>query len=289
MKNISRLLAGILALSSILAVSRAQEQAPRSETALPEKMQTVLAEIDQILELANTFSDEHLKVVVRSRAADTLWRIDEPRSRRLAIDNFKAIRVQGTGPAAIYIAASLERDILMKAAYRDPGLVDQMLALDSVKPDHDLDRWLSMRAETLLMAANVNQGTHPDWAARIAQDALDLQPSDYRVSREYSALLYRFQQRDRKLAERLFDHALTILGKNPEDLLANVGWIATYVLPDLLRQVPAGSPTPSLDPQQIRVLELVHDAVISASSVRGAINDRRTVAALIPYYERLAP
>jgi len=178
-------------------------------------------------------------------------------------------------------------ELFSAASGRDPSLTESLLQAAVGDAGHP-GAWWSYRARLLLDTARLLGQRDPLRAAQMAKAGYEILPADHNADRNFSSLLYLIQSKDRKLSDELFDHAISVLSRQPQRALGAISWMAPYVFPDF-RRPPAQASTPQPPhPASVRYLELVHDAVTTESTPDSFVNSV-SLSALLPYVERFAP
>lgn len=269
-----------------------QKSTLQSNSPLPERVQRALKELEEVLALAREIDDSAVRITLQARAAaDVMWRIDEQRARQMLTMASSAITAPPATDSPIRSESfSLLMDVLMRAHMKDPALMESILQTAIGEETHP-GAWRSYRALILLDAASSLKSGDPKRAARLGMAGYDVLPADFRADTVLSDLLNSLRPKDPDLSDQVFDHAISVLSRQPERALRTLPFMARYVFPDFPRP-----PAPASTPQSshlvsLRYLELVHDAAAQLTTELptkiSAYSELLT--SLLPYFERYAP
>ena len=282
-----------IAVSLGQTTSAGQETGGRPNRSPSERHQRALNELEEALTTAREFGDSDLRIRVQVQAADILWRVDEQRARQLFVVASRLVPPPPATDAPTRTKAGdsyrLQMDLLFAAARRDPALTESLIQ-SAIGGDAHPGPWQSYRAFLLLDIAPVLRQTNPELAARMAMAGYEVLPADSSADQTFSSLLYSLKSNNAELSDQLFDHAISVLSRQPERALRAISWMAPYVFPDFRRPSdPASSPQPP-HTASVRYLELVHNAIsrVTRQSLYSLVHPD-TLKALFPYFERYAP
>lgn len=256
-----------------------QEKAGEEEAEdIERQKQEALQILYQASESVKDIADVVLRIRASATVAEALWQYDQPLARQLFQAAFSATKdaprdESGPPPGARSWASigstrtpqALRREILEKVAKLDPTLATDLAR--SIETEKEVQQTPSVpkgekplaarsvertrgseRAQTLLGLANSLLEQDPKQAADAAAAILS-----EGIPQPFIQFLMRLRQKDRALADALFDKALRAVFRNNPPLLSELLVLGSYVHQDL--QLPIrhsiGGPTPPVNPAQV--------------------------------------
>lgn len=272
-----------------------QREAVQSEQKFTANVQRALSELEEALALAREFDDYALRIRVQMRIADTLWKVDEERARQLFSHASSAIPsppaagspTRSTGGEAY----ALLLDLVATTSRLDLALAESLLQKAIRGELSTPSAWQRYSGSLQLDAAHTFLGLRdPQRAARLAMAGYEGVPPDFNADQQFSSLLYSMKSNNSALSDEMFDHAISVLRRQPDRVFRSIAWMAPYIFPDFRRPITSQLIAQPPYPAGIKYLNLVHDAVaeLTKSSPK-LIRNSELLTALLPYFEKYAP